>query len=73
MDFATSRRAAPTAVTLPGVIATQITTHAERTKTEMEKYYQYWQNAEKRNIELQAENDRLREKLKRSNNNGKYT
>ena len=72
MDWATIQLVATTVVTILGVIATQITNHAERTKTDMEKYYQYWQNAEKRNIELQAENDRLREKLKRSNNNGKY-
>ena len=73
MDWATIQLVATTVVTVLGVIATQITTHADCTKTDMEKYYQYWQNAEKRNIELQAENDRLREKLKRSNNNGKYT
>ena len=46
MDWATIQLVATTVVTVLGVIATQITTHAERTKTDMEKYYQYWQNAE---------------------------
>lgn len=67
MDWATIQLVATTLVTILGVIATQVTTHADRTRTDMDKYYTYWQNAEKRNLDLQAENERLREKLKKEN------